>query len=299
MKIPPYLNKGDTVLIIATARKIAREEIEPVAEAIQSWGLKVETGPNLLGCCNQYSGTDAERAADLQWALNHPGAKAILVARGGYGTLRIIDMVDFSVFVQHPKWLVGYSDVTILHSHLNRLGICSIHGTMPVNFMKDETSALSVRDLLWGKPVSYPIPPHPLNRPGKATGEFAGGNLSILYGLSGSVSEMRYEGKVLFIEDLDEYLYHIDRMMMQLKRSGKLAGLSGLVVGGMTDMKDNLIPFGMQAEEIIAEAVSAYNYPVCFNFPAGHTLRNLAFYNGQQVTLSVESGSVDFSYLNP
>ena len=217
MIIPEYLNKGDTILIIATARKISREEIDPVITALESWGLRVVQGPNLLGCCNQYSGSDAERAADLQWALDHPTAKAIMNARGGYGTMRIIDDVDFSGFRRKPKWLVGYSDVTVLHSHLNTLGICSIHGTMPVNLLKDETSALSVRDLLFGKDISYEIPQHPLNRNGNASGPMAGGNLSILYALSGSISEMDYKGKILFIEDLDEYLYHIDRMMLQLK----------------------------------------------------------------------------------
>ncbi len=297
MIIPEYLNKGDTILIIATARKISREEIDPVITALESWGLRVVQGPNLLGCCNQYSGSDAERAADLQWALDHPTAKAIMNARGGYGTMRIIDDVDFSGFRRKPKWLVGYSDVTVLHSHLNTLGFCSIHGTMPVNLLKDEASALSVRDLLFGKDISYEIPQHPLNRNGNASGPMAGGNLSILYALSGSISEMDYKGKILFIEDLDEYLYHIDRMMLQLKRSGKLKDLAGLVVGGMTEMRDNLIPFGKQAEEIIAETVASYNYPVCFDFPAGHTLRNLAFYNGRRVSLSVTDSGSQIKYL--
>jgi muramoyltetrapeptide carboxypeptidase len=294
--MPPYLQVGDTVLVIATARKISREEIEPVTDILQGWGLVVETGENLFGASHQYAGTDEQRAADLQWALDHPRASAIFAARGGYGTMRIIDRVSFGGFEKKPKWIAGYSDITVLHSHLHRLGYCSLHCTMPINFLKHREATLSVKKMLFNEHPSFSIQPHPLNRSGYAEGELVGGNLSVLYALSGSVSEMSLRNKILFLEDLDEYLYHVDRMMMQLKRSGRLERLAGLVVGGMTEMKDNTVPFGATAEEIIADAVKDYDYPVCFNFPAGHQDENLAFYHGKRTKLRVSGDAIAFEY---
>lgn len=284
-------------MIIATARKISDEEINPTIGILESWGLKSELAPNLFKSHNQFSGSDEERTEDLQWALDHKTAKAILVARGGYGTLRIIDHVDFTEFKKNPKWLIGYSDVTVLHSHLQSIGIVSLHATMPVNFLKHEDATLSVRQLLFNDRISYNIPVHPLNKPGLAEGIVIGGNLSLLYALSGSHSEIDYTGKILFIEDLDEFLYHVDRMMLQLKRSGKLKDLAGLIVGGMSEMKDNSISFGKNAEEIIHDAVASYDYPVCFNFPAGHIEENMAFYLGKPALLEVTPERVDFNYL--
>ena len=295
--IPPYLQKGDAVVIIATARKISDEELNPTIAILNSWGLSAELAPNLFKSHHQFSGSDEERTQDLQWALDHKTAKAILVARGGYGTLRIIDHVDFTEFKKNPKWLIGYSDVTVLHSHLQNMGIVSLHATMPVNFLKHDEATLSIKHLLFNEQISYSIPIHPLNKPGKVRAEVIGGNLSLLYALSGSPSEVDFDGKILFIEDLDEFLYHVDRMMLQMKRSDKLKGLAGLIVGGMSEMKDNSISFGKNAEEIIFDAVQSYSYPVCFNFPAGHIDENIAFYLGKIATLEVTKTTVQFYYL--
>jgi muramoyltetrapeptide carboxypeptidase len=292
-KIPASLKKGDTVAIIASARSTKPEEMEPAIEILKNWGLNPVMGPNIFSVHHQFAGSDEERAADLQWALDKPEIKAVILARGGYGTVRLIDRVHFNKFIEDPKWIVGYSDATILQSHLFNLGIASVHGTMAFQMNRDEEATESLRKVLFGEKVEYETEVSPLNRKGKAKGEIAGGNLSLIYALSGTASDIHTKDKILFIEDLDEQLYHIDRMMHQLKRSGKLKELKGLIVGGMTEMKDNKVPFGKTAEEIIAEAVSEYNYPVCFNFSAGHIKRNLAFYIGKEAELDVnEKGGV-------
>lgn len=292
--IPSYLQKGDTVAIVATARKISLEELQPAIDIITAWGLKVVLSKNIFCVDNQFAGTDEERAADMQWASDDNNIKAVICARGGYGTVRVIDKLDFTKFVRHPKWIVGYSDITVLHQHVNQnYSIASLHATMPINFTVNEDATESLRKALFGEELSYTIPAHALNRNGEASGELIGGNLSLTYALCGSKSDIDTKGKILFIEDLDEYLYHIDRMMMNLKRSGKLQDLAGLIVGGMSDMKDNTVPFGKTAEEIILDAVKEYNYPVCFNFPAGHIDRNLALVMGKKVDLKISS-----SYIN-
>ena len=286
--IPPYLQKGDTVAIVASARKISLEELQPAIDIINSWGLKVVLPKNVFCIDNQFAGTDDERAADMQWALDEENVKAVICARGGYGTVRIIDKLNFSNFVKHPKWVVGYSDITALHQHINQnFSIASLHATMPINFPKNEEATQSLLKALFGETLAYTVPSHVLNRTGEASGELIGGNLSLIYALCGSKSDIDTKGKILFIEDLDEYLYHIDRMMMNLKRSGKLQYLTGLIVGGMSDMKDNTVPFGKTAEEIILDAVKEYNFPVCFDFPAGHIDRNLAIYFNKNTTLSI------------
>lgn len=291
----PYLKKGDKIAILAPARKISKEEIEPAIAILKSWGLQVVLGKNLFKADHQFSGTDEQRAADLQVMLDDTSIKAIISARGGYGTLRIIDKINFSKFKKHPKWVIGYSDITVLHSHIHTIGIETIHATMPINFTKNKEATETLRKVLFGEKTSYEMNAHPLNRKGEATAELVGGNLSLLYALTGSTSDIDTKGKILFIEDLDEYLYHIDRMMLNLKRSGKLKHLKGLIVGGMTEMKDNAIPFGKTAEEIILDAVKEYKYPVCFNFPAGHVDRNLALVLGRKVKLSVgQNCKVDF-----
>lgn len=300
MICPPYLKSGDTVAIVAPARKVSPAEMLPAIELLGSWGLKVITGKNLYGSQNQYSGTDEERLADLQQMLDDADVKAIFCARGGYGTLRIIDKIDFSAFEKSPKWIVGFSDVTVLHSHINRnLNIETIHAAMPLTFPKensDHPALCTLHDALFGKKLSYSIASGHFNRNGFAEAEIIGGNLSILYALSGSVSDIETSGKILFIEDLDEYLYHIDRMMMNLKRAGKLSDLAGLIVGGMSKMNDNAIPFGKNAEEIIAEAVSEYNYPVCFGFPAGHQDDNRAIILGRTVTFEANESGVKIDF---
>lgn len=292
--IPPYLRQGDTVAIVATARKISEGEITPAVEFLKSQGLTVILGKNLFETENQFAGSDEQRADDLQWALNHKEIKAIVIARGGYGTVRLLEKINFSLFQQHPKWLVGYSDVTVLHSAIHNLGVATLHATMPINFFKNEEASQSLIDKLFGKASHIEITPTSFNKNGEATGIIIGGNLSLIYALSGTPYDINTTNKILFIEDLDEYLYHIDRMMMQLKLSGKLKSLKGLIVGGMTDMRDNTIPFGKTAEEIILDAVKEYNYPVCFNFPAGHIDKNLAIVLGEETKLIVDIENVGF-----
>lgn len=295
MIIPPYLKKGDAVAIIATARKISKQEIEPAVALLQEQRLQVVLGKNLFETDNQYAGTDEQRAEDLQWVLNNKEIKAIIIARGGYGTVRLLERIDFTEFTKQPKWLVGYSDVTVLHSAIHNFGIATLHATMPINFLKNQEATQSLIACLFGKENKITVAPTILNKNGNAKGQLIGGNLSLLYALSGTAYDIDTTNKILFIEDLDEYLYHIDRMMMQLKLSGKLKSLKGLIVGGMTDMRDNNIPFGKTAEEIITDAVKDYNYPVCFNFPAGHIDRNLALCFGKEITLTVNDDAVVFS----
>jgi len=284
MYLPPFLQPGDSVAIVATARKISIEELLPAVDLLEKAGFKVIIGGSIGLVNHQLAGSDAERAADFQAQLNDATVKAIFCARGGYGTVRIVDLINWRVFHDQPKWIIGFSDITVLHSHLNKYyRIPTIHGEMPFNFGKSGKDPLSVTallDVLQGRNIHYPVKPHPLNRPGKMEGRLVGGNLSVLYSLMGSVSALDTRGKILFLEDLDEYLYHIDRMLMCLKRAGMLSGLKGLVVGGMTQMNDNAIAFGRSAEQIIRDAVEEYNYPVQFGFPAGHTDLNLPLLMG-------------------
>jgi muramoyltetrapeptide carboxypeptidase len=297
MIIPPYLKKGDDVILIATARKISSEELDPAITIIKSYGLNVILGEHIFEIDNQFAGTDLERKTDLQWALNHKTAKAIIIARGGYGSVRLVENLDFSEMKKNPKWLVGYSDVTVLHHALHNEGLATLHATMPLNFTKNEEATKTMFDALFGNLNETKITENVfLNKDGIVNAEIVGGNLSLIYSLSGTPFDLNTNGKILFLEDLDEYLYHIDRMMMQLKLSGKLKNLAGLIVGGMSDMKDNQIPFGKTAEEIIFNAIKDYDYPVCFNFPAGHIDRNLALYFGKKASLIVNSSSATVSY---
>lgn len=294
MIAPSYLHPGNLVALVATARKVVPEEVAPSLALLQSWGLRVLCPLNLYADQNQFAGSDQTRADSLQSVLDNPDVKAIFCVRGGYGTVRILDSLDFAEFVKHPKWMVGYSDVTALHSHIHScVGVETLHATMPINITAEasceNSPALdSLYKALFGQELRYAVPAHRLNRSGVAQGELVGGNLSIIYSLCGSRSSLNTKGKILFIEDLDEYLYHIDRMMQNLKRNGMLAHLAGLVVGQMSDMHDNTIPFGATAEEIVWDAVKEYDYPVCFDFPSGHNgLQNHALYMGRQAMLSV------------
>jgi muramoyltetrapeptide carboxypeptidase len=300
MIIPPYLKQGDKIGIVAPARKISLPELQAAINTFQKWGLEVLLGKNLLKSDHQFSGTDAERTEDMQTMLDRPDIKAIIAGRGGYGTLRIIDALDFSTFQKHPKWVIGYSDITVFHSHLNTLGIASLHATMPINFNPETLQGPAIatlHDALFGtvKPITYKSSEVHRQKLGHAKGELVGGNLSLLYALSGSKSDINTNNKILFIEDLDEYLYHIDRMMVHLNRAGKLSNLAGLIVGGMTAMKDNTVPFGKTVEEIIFDAVKQYDYPVCFDFPAGHVKDNRALIMGRTIELTIEKNTVGAS----
>ena len=291
MITPPYLKKGDRIAIVSPARKITAAEVEPAIRMFRAWGLEVVEGEHLYASWSQFAGSDEQRSSDLQQMLDDDSIRAISCSRGGYGTVRIIDRLDFTRFVQNPKWIIGYSDVTVLHSHIHRhFGIETLHAIMPLNF-KDKCdgnpSINTLKKALFGKELKYVLPADLHNRMGSAKGQLVGGNLSILYSLTNTRSDISTNGKILFLEDLDEYLYHIDRMMMNLRRSGKLEGLAGLIVGGMTKMQDNEEPFNKTAIEIISEAVEDYPYPVCYNFPAGHLDDNRALILGREVTFEV------------
>lgn len=296
---PPYLETGDTVILISTARKVSREEINPSIAIIESWGLKVQLGNHLFSEDNQFAGTDKQRAVDLQFALDSDVIKAIICVRGGYGTVRIIDQINFSNFVKKPKWLCGFSDVTVLHSMIHNIGIQSIHSTMPLLFPKDEQkdAVESLRQALFGEMLHYQFPVNPMNKGVHMEGQVIGGNLSIINNLIGTSSDIDTKDKILFLEDLDEYLYHIDRMMVHLKRAGLLSGLSGLLIGHMSDMNDNTVPFGKSAYEIILDAVKEYKYPVFFDFPAGHLNNNYAIKLGSEVQLEQKSEILEFTSL--
>ncbi|MBC8316238.1 MAG: LD-carboxypeptidase [Bacteroidales bacterium] len=289
---PPYLRKGDKIAIVSPARKITFEEVFPAMKLFEKWGFEVVLGTHVFGTNHQFSGTDEQRLQDLQQMLDDPTIRAVISGRGGYGTVRIIDKLDFTKFSQHPKWIIGYSDVTVLHSHIHRnFGIQTLHATMPVNMKESDTESVSIESLrksLTGEKISYTKHITFHDRTGLTEGLLVGGNLSILNSLMESPSDIVTEGKILLLEDVDEYLYHVDRMMINLKRAGKLKHLKGLIVGGMTDMKDNEVPFGKNAEEIIVEAVSEYHYPVCFDFPAGHGKENVSLFLGRQAKLIVD-----------
>ena len=290
MIIPPSLQPGDRIRIISPAGRVQKDKVLPGIELLQDEGFDVIVGNHVFDKHFQYSGTDQHRAADLQEAVDDPVTKAIVCARGGYGTVRIIEWIDFTKLLKNPKWLVGFSDVTVLHSVLNKLGIASIHGAMPAYFLdnkKPSRSFLSLIDLLLTGRSKIQCQSDPLNRKGKATGELVGGNLSLLYSLQGTPWQIETTGKILMIEDLSEYLYHLDRMMQNLKLAGQLKHLAGLVVGGFTEMKDNDSPFGKSASEIILEAVQEYQFPVCFGFPVGHIPKNLSVMFGGRYLLEV------------
>lgn len=286
--MPEFLKKGDTVGITATARKVDLENLAPAIQLLESWGLKVVIGRTIGKEDNQLAGPDWLRATDFQEMLDNPNIKAIWGAKGGYGTVRIIDKIDFTNFKKKPKWVVGFSDMTILHSHINNMGIGTLHAMMALSTKTAAPeSSESLRKALFGEKLEYRVPCHNFNREGKSEGELVGGNLSVLFSLMGSKSEINYNGKILFIEDLDEYLYHIDRMMMNLKRNGYFDGLKGMVIGGMTSMNDNEIPWGKDALEIIQEVTKGFSFPVVYNFPAGHLKDNRALILGKKVTLEV------------
>jgi muramoyltetrapeptide carboxypeptidase len=292
---PPFLKQGDEVAVVSPAGKTDAELIAAGITTLQSWNLKITVMPHAYGSFHQYSGSDWNRINDLQEAINNPCFKAIIFTRGGYGCSRIVDRVDFSPLLDYPKWLVGFSDVTVLHAQLHRMRIESIHGSMLKNF---HHGAETVKAALFGTLTEHQIVGHPLNRAGNAIGVIVGGNLTLINNLIGTPSDIVTYGKILFIEDLNEQLYHLDRLMTQLKRTKKLENLTGLIIGQFYDMKDSeTTPFGKTVEEIIFDAVKEYHYPVCFNFPAGHVDNNRAFYLGRKSKLTVNATSATLSFL--
>ncbi len=300
MITPPLLKKGDTIGIISAAGKVEEEKISPAIALLKTWGLKVVLGKHVFGSYHQFSGRDEERMEDLQKMLDNPEIKAIFSSRGGYGTIRIIDKLNFQKFKKNPKWIVGFSDITVLHSYLNRvLEIESLHAAMPSTFpakgMESETVS-SLKQVLFKGSVSYDCAAYSLNRTGKVKSSLVGGNLSILCSLSGTPMGIDTRGKILFIEDIGEYLYRLDRMIRTLKAAGNLDHLAGLIIGGMTDMEDNDIPFGSSAYEIVFELVKDYDFPVAFNFPAGHMEPNQALILGRKIDFEVNENNIHIRF---
>lgn len=291
MIVPPALKEGDKIRIISPAGKVKEKFVLPAVDWLRKQGYNVELGKHVFASHYQFAGTDKQRLEDLQEAFNDKETKAVLCSRGGYGTVRIIDKINFDPFLKNPKWLIGFSDITILHTCFNNLNVATIHGVMPRYFFDEKNvpteNLHSLMKLLSGEHVSYTLPGNEQNRNGRVSGELTGGNLSILSSLQGTKYEIDTDGKILFLEDIDEFLYHADRMMHQLKLSGKLDNLAGLILGNFTDMKDNESPFGKTILEIITDAVAEYSYPVCFGFPAGHNEKNLALSFGENWELEV------------
>lgn len=284
MITPSSLSSGSKIALVAPARKVAEDDIAFAVEYIRQRGFVPIYDERLFLSYNQFAGNDEQRASVLQHYLDADDIDAIMCVRGGYGTVRIIDRLDFDKFMQKPKWIVGYSDVTVLHAKMQSLGIESLHATMPINFQDNSKQALdTLFDALCGKEIKYDLPQQTLDILSKMKGEVVGGNISVLYSLLGSDIFPDVEGKVLFLEDLDEYLYHIDRMMMAFQRAGIFDKIGGLIIGGLTKMHDNAIPFGMTAEEIISEKTKDKNIPTVFNFPAGHINDNRAIILGRRI----------------
>lgn len=297
--IPPYLKKGDTIGIVCPAGYMPAEKAETCIEVLKSWGYKVKVGKTLGNQFHYFSGSDEERLTDLQQMLDDDDVHAILCGRGGYGVGRIIDHLNFKKFRRKPKWIIGYSDITVLHCHLyRRYNIASLHSPMASAFNNGEHEhewVQSLRKALGGKRLRYTCEPHHFNKPGNATGELVGGNLSLLAHLTGTRSDVKTRGKLLFMEDIGEYIYNVDRMLYQLKRSGKFDNLLGVIIGGFTDMKDTVTPFGKDILEVINDIFKGYNFPVCFNFPVSHSKENYALKVGVMHTLKVQSRKVELT----
>lgn len=295
---PAFLRQGDTVSIVAPGRKLDKKSVDAAIAVLNRWGLNVTLGKNLFSEKHNYmSGTDAERLNDFQEALDDPSIKAVICARGGYGTTRILDQLDFTVFTKEPKWICGFSDITALHLKLQTLNVQSIHGTMPVQFSNSSyhISAEQLRGVLFGESVTLTATSNH-NRSGKTEGKLIGGNLSLLAESLGTTSELQTDNKILIIEEVGEYVYRLDRMLVQLKRAGKLNKLSGLVIGHMTDIKEGELPFGEGLEQLVLQHTQDFNYPVAFNFPTGHDNPNLSWVEGAQVRLIVTASQATLSF---
>lgn len=281
-----YLAQGDLVAVVAPAGRVEPAQILPAVEWLEGKGFRVKTGKHLFQKYYQFSASDQERAEDLQEALDDPEVRAVLFARGGYGTIRIIGRLNFSNFKRHPKWMAGFSDITLLHNICGTMGIPSVHGPMCRNFMDDKLKPREeverMLGILMGEKADYTFKSLPGNRRGSASGLLTGGNLSLLYSLLGTPYDVDTRGKILFLEETNEYFYHLDRMMHSLRLAGKFEGLKGLVVGQFTDIKDNPEPFGKTVQEIVMEAVGEYSFPVCFGLEAGHGGINLPLVFGKR-----------------
>ena len=297
IKIPPYLKKGDTIGITCPAGYMAAAKAHTCIETLKQWGLQVKVG-KMLGSnsVNYFSGTDEERLNELQTMLDDKNINAILCGRGGYGMGRIIDQLDFRLFKKNPKWIIGFSDITVLHTHIySNCKIATLHAPMAAAFNEGGSTneyILSLKKALFGKKASYKTAVHPFNQQGEAMAQLVGGNLTLLANLIGTKSDINTNQKILFIEDVGEFIYGVDRLLYQLKRSGKLAHLAALIIGGFTDLKDTDRPFGKTVYEVINDIVKEYDYPICFNFPVSHEKENYALKMGVKYLLKVKARGV-------
>jgi muramoyltetrapeptide carboxypeptidase len=301
--IPPYLKKGDTIGITCPSGHLPLERTIYAKKTLESWGYNVVMGTTVGSSHFYFSETDERRLYDLQSMLDNKNIHAILMGRGGYGLSRIIDRIDFSKFIKHPKWICGFSDITVLHSHIQQqFGIATLHSPMCGAFTEENIDSPPIQSLMkaWeGQSLLTEYQSNEHNRYGDATGILVGGNLAILAHLSGSDSQIDTDNKILFIEDIGEYLYNIDRLLLNLKRAGALSNIKGLICGGFSDMKDTERPFGENIYEIIKEKVETYDYPVCFDFPAGHIDNNFTLQFGIEHSLHVSSKSVSLKSIMP
>jgi muramoyltetrapeptide carboxypeptidase len=297
MNVPQPLASGDLIYITAPAKAIEKEHVDFAVAFFENAGFRVLVSKNCLGQHHYFSGTDEERLEDLQYGIDHPEVKAIVCARGGYGCVRIVDRIQWASMLREPKWMVGFSDVTVFHQHLQRFNLPSIHGSMVLNFKDNSQVALNTLLMaLKGESFSVAATSN-FNKSGSAEGTIVGGNLSIVYSLIGTNNQPDYSDKILFVEDLAEHLYHIDRMFYALNKSGILDKISGLVVGGMTELEDTATPFGMSVEEIILAHFQYRNIPIAFGFPAGHLNDNRALILGKKVRFNVEGTTSELRFL--
>ncbi|MBD3747854.1 MAG: LD-carboxypeptidase [Sphingobacteriales bacterium] len=293
---PPHLKKGDKIAITCPAKALKTPMTDAI-KLLELWGLEVVLGETVDAVFHQFAGTDELRSKDMQNFINDDAIKAIIAARGGYGCIRIVDEIDWTPLLKKPKWIIGFSDITVFHLQLQSMGIQSIHGQMPATIPDSTASGLeSLRKALFGEELNYEIPSSPKNKIGEATGELIGGNLSLLVASLASKSDIDYSGKILFMEEVGEYHYTIDRMMRTLDRAGKFKNLAGLIVGGFTNIKENDIYFGYDAYEIIEEIIKKYDFPVCYDFPAGHLADNRALVLGREIVLKIEKSGVNINF---
>lgn len=294
---PPYLQPGDRVALVSPAGAIEPEYISHAVAILRSWELEPVIGPYATAVYGYFAGTDEQRIHDMQWALDNEDIRAIFCTRGGYGSLRIVEQLDYSIFQGNPKWLVGFSDITVFHFKLNTLGIESMHAPMPKSFRTTNPGALlKLKEFLFGQVTSYHIPPHPYNRNGVARAELTGGNLTLIHCLHSSILECKHQSPILFMEDVGENLYAVDRMLQSLRLTDKFSRLQGLIVGDFTEMKG--LNFGKNAYQIIHELVEEYNYPVCFGFPAGHACDNYPLIIGSTVEMEITPEETIINFQN-
>ncbi|WP_411893837.1 S66 peptidase family protein [Winogradskyella sp. A2] len=301
---PPYLKVGDTVAIVAPSGilKSREGEIQQAITLLNSWGLNAKLGANVFNKADHFAGSDEERCEDFQNALDDASISAIWCARGGYGTVRILDKLDYTKFKAHPKWLIGYSDITALHNQLHNEGIESLHALMCVSLTKDlseiQETVTTFKSALFGNPTNYTLEGSEYNREGEANGQLIGGNLTMLHTMLGSDTSIDTTGKILFIEEIGEYKYHIDRMLQSLKRAGYFDNCKGVIVGDMSKLRKNTTLWGTSIEELIVDALSEYNFPIAFNMPAGHEKDNRALILGRTITLSSKKDKSSITFKN-